>query len=56
MKTNFNPVALAAPGFNLVIPAQAGIQLAVDLQRKVNMAPRIRWGGGLVVCPPNEPY
>lgn len=56
MKTYFNPVPLAASGFNVVIPAVAGIEFARDAQRKINMDPSIRWGDGPVVCRPNEPY
>ncbi|MDP1698313.1 MAG: hypothetical protein Q8L45_11120 [Xanthomonadaceae bacterium] len=37
-----------ASGFNAVIPAQAGIQGFLDLQAKINMAPRLRWGDELM--------
>lgn len=56
MRASLNTVPLVAAEFNVVIPAKAEIQFAVDLLRKAKMAPSLRWGDGLMVLCLNEQY
>jgi hypothetical protein len=54
--TNPNTVRLTTNGPNFVIPAKAGIPVALELNKKVSMDPSFRWGDGMVVCRLTQQY
>jgi hypothetical protein len=56
MRARHNTVPLVAADLIAVIPAKAGIQVAVDLLSKVKMDPSVRWGDDLMVCRLNEQH
>jgi hypothetical protein len=56
VRARTNTVPLVAADFNVVIPAKAGIQFAVDLLSKVKMDPSVRWGDELMVWRLNEQH